>query len=46
MGLDGDRLNEGGFMEDSMKGIKKGVLEMYDSEGGGGGQGPDLIKSG
>ncbi|ASN06953.1 urease subunit alpha [Virgibacillus necropolis] len=43
--LHADTLNEGGFMEDTMKAIKDRVIHMYHTEGAGGGHAPDLIKS-
>ncbi|WP_067730666.1 urease subunit alpha [Oceanobacillus damuensis] len=43
--LHADTLNEGGFMEDTMRAIKDRVLHMYHTEGAGGGHSPDLIKS-
>lgn len=43
--LHADTLNEGGFMEDTMRAVKGRVLHMYHTEGAGGGHAPDLIKS-
>lgn len=43
--LHADTLNEGGFMENTMKAVKDRVIHMYHTEGAGGGHAPDLIKS-
>ncbi|REB06093.1 urease subunit alpha [Sporosarcina sp. BI001-red] len=43
--LHADTLNEGGFMEDTMRAVKDRVIHMYHTEGAGGGHAPDLIKS-
>ncbi|MGJ9459380.1 urease subunit alpha [Oceanobacillus sp. CF4.6] len=43
--LHADTLNEGGFMEDTMRAINERVIHMYHTEGAGGGHSPDLIKS-
>src|SRR5699024_4450730 len=43
--LHADTLNEGGFFEDTMKAIKGRSINMYHTEGAGGGHAPDLIKS-
>ena len=43
--LHADTLNEGAFMEDTMKAIDGRVLHMYHTEGAGGGHAPDLLKS-
>lgn len=43
--LHADTLNEGAFVEDTMKAIDGRVLHMYHTEGAGGGHAPDLLKS-
>ncbi|PEJ27902.1 urease subunit alpha [Peribacillus butanolivorans] len=40
-----DTLNEGGFVEDTIKAIGGRVIHTYHTEGAGGGHAPDIIKS-
>ncbi|WP_110928994.1 urease subunit alpha [Bacillus massiliglaciei] len=40
-----DTLNEGGFVEDTMKAIGGRVIHTYHTEGAGGGHAPDIIKA-
>ncbi|MBT2645594.1 urease subunit alpha [Bacillus sp. ISL-34] len=40
-----DTLNEGGFVEDTIKAIDGRVIHTYHTEGAGGGHAPDIIKA-
>lgn len=40
-----DTLNEGGFVEDTIKAINGRVIHTYHTEGAGGGHAPDIIKA-
>jgi urease subunit alpha len=40
-----DTLNEGGFLEDTIKAIDGRVIHTYHTEGAGGGHAPDIIKA-
>ncbi len=40
-----DTLNEGGFVEDTLKAIDGRVIHTYHTEGAGGGHAPDIIKA-
>ncbi|KYC71847.1 urease subunit alpha [Heyndrickxia coagulans] len=40
-----DTLNEGGFVEDTLKAIGGRVIHTYHTEGAGGGHAPDIIKA-
>jgi urease subunit alpha len=40
-----DTLNEGGFLEDTMKAIDGRVIHTFHTEGAGGGHAPDIIKA-
>ena len=40
-----DTLNEGGFLEDTVKAIAGRVIHTYHTEGAGGGHAPDIIKA-
>lgn len=40
-----DTLNEGGFLEDTMKAINGRVIHTFHTEGAGGGHAPDIIKA-
>ncbi|MFB6801077.1 urease subunit alpha [Peribacillus butanolivorans] len=40
-----DTLNEGGFVEDTIKAIRGRVIHTYHTEGAGGGHAPDIIKA-
>jgi len=40
-----DTLNEGGFLEDTMKAIAGRVIHTFHTEGAGGGHAPDIIKA-
>lgn len=40
-----DTLNEGGFVEDTLKAINGRVIHTYHTEGAGGGHAPDIIKA-
>jgi len=40
-----DTLNEGGFLEDTIKAIKSRVIHTFHTEGAGGGHAPDIIKA-
>ena len=40
-----DTLNEGGFLEDTIKAIKGRVIHTFHTEGAGGGHAPDIIKA-
>ena len=40
-----DTLNEGGFLEDTIRAIKGRVIHTYHTEGAGGGHAPDIIKA-
>ncbi len=39
-----DTLNEGGFVEDTIRAFKNRVIHTYHTEGAGGGHAPDIIK--
>ncbi|PAF11636.1 hypothetical protein CHH61_26255, partial [Shouchella clausii] len=38
-------LNEGGFVEDTLRAIDGRVIHTYHTEGAGGGHAPDIIKA-
>ena len=40
-----DTLNEGGFLEDTIKAINNRVIHTFHTEGAGGGHAPDIIKA-
>lgn len=40
-----DTLNEGGFVEDTLKAVDGRVIHTYHTEGAGGGHAPDIIKA-
>ena len=40
-----DTLNEGGFLEDTLRAINGRVIHTYHTEGAGGGHAPDIIKA-
>ena len=45
MAIHTDTLNEGGFVEDTLRAIDGRVIHTYHTEGAGGGHAPDIIKA-